>query len=363
MPEALVSAVVSSWGEITEIRIKRRGGRSRWKKAAEPVACVTEEENEDEEIDASDQEPEDVAAEAWDRARSVAEAEGPDTFLFVGFHSTGSRTGEEVWTCPISIDADEEGELTASEDAGPEATHSAMAKSLRELSSELSKVHRLQSEHMRRAYSDLETLRTALNAHVADRLEISKESARNEAGIYEIQERTARSEALGLAFRDLMGPLGEQIGGELGPALAAWLRARTPASGTGSSDNAKPKDSPKDSKKSKDPITPSDVKILCEPAGVLDRVMSRVPAGTLAEFKAQFSEGAWSCWIGARNAASVHEFDQSMIDLLKHHKITDQAVAAAQFAEWGKVLPMMDLLQIGPVFQAVAERITWPLEL
>ena len=91
--------------------------------------------------------------------------------------------------------------------------------------------------------------------------------------------------------------------------------------------------------------------------------MSRVPEGTLAEFQAQFSEEAWNCWIGARNAASVHEFDQAMIDLLKHHEITDPEVAAAQFAEWGKVLPMMDLLQIGPVFKAVADRITWPLEL
>ena len=358
VPESLVSAVVGSWGEITEIRIKRRGLR-RWKRAADPVACITAEDEDAIEVENGDTAPEDAAAEAYDRARAVAEAEGPDTFLFCGWHATGQRTGEEVWSCPVAIDVDEEGELEAVDPAGPEQTHQALSKTIRELSGELGKVHRLQSEFMRRSFEQVDTLRSALEQHTNDRLLIAREQARQEAGIWEIQERTARAQATGDALKELMGPLGEQVSGELVGALAAFLRSRA-----GVANHSPP--TPEDSGKSADDAhssSPSSAQILtkCEPAGALDRVLSRVGAKLKSDFFSQFSESQKEQWDRARFATSVEDFDHALVSILAEAGALTFQAAQIQISTWGRVLPMPELLTLGPVFEAAGKRISWPI--
>lgn len=348
VPESLVSAVVGSWGEITEIRIKRRGLR-RWKRAADPVACITAEDEDAIEVENGDTAPEDAAAEAYDRARAVAEAEGPDTFLFTGWHATGQRTGEEVWSCPVAIDVDEEGELEAVDPAGPEQTHQALSKTIRELSGELGKVHRLQSEFMRRSFEQVDTLRTALEQHTNDRLLIAREQARQEAGIWEIQERTARAQAAGDALKELMGPLGEQVSGELVGALAAFLRSRA---GTAEPAPKAPAEAPEG---------PAPYRPKCEPAGALDRVFSRVGEKVRGEFLGQFSPKQKRQWDAARSATSEQDFDAALVSILSEAGALTFEAAQIQISTWGRALPIPELLTLGPVFEAAGKRIGWPI--
>ncbi len=193
VPEALVDACVGHWQEFSEIQIKRRGGR-RWKAACSPIAITLEEEAES--LNCETSTPEACAAEAYDAAKTICESEGPETFVFVGWLSTGPRVGEEVWTISLAIDADEEGELEAIEEVvAKDAAFGQLTKTVKDLSSELSKVHKMQADFLRSSFHHLEDVRSSHKIHIEERIAMAKESAEQEAGVWEIQERTARTEA------------------------------------------------------------------------------------------------------------------------------------------------------------------------
>ena len=142
---------------------------------------------------------------------------------------------------------------------------------------------------------------------------MARDSAEQEAGVWEIQERTARAEAAGQTLGSLM----EHIGPQLAAALAAWTAgqerpqgapgaAQTPGEGTPPSETEAP------------PV------VLCEASGRLDRVLSRVPPDRLAAFRAQFSDQEWATWSRARSATKPADFDQAVIELLRGRGILDQ---------------------------------------
>jgi len=350
VPEALVDACVGHWQEFSEIQIKRRGGR-RWKAACSPVAITSKDEASD--LDVQESTPEEAASEAYDAARTICEHEGPETFVFVGWLATGPRTGEEVFTVSLAIDADEEGGLDAVEDmTGTESTLNQLSKTVRELSQEIGRVHKQQADFLRSSFHHLEDLRSSQQVHVQERIAMARDSAEQEAGVWEIQERTARAEAAGQTLGSLM----EHIGPQLAAALAAWTAGQErpqPAPGS----TAAPEEPTPENEAEAPPV------VLCEASGTLDRVLSRVPSDRLSAFRAQFTDQEWAIWGKARSATRPADFDQALIELLKARKITQQQEAQAAIIGWAQGLPQAELIHLGPIFMAASSRIAWPLTL
>jgi len=348
VPEALVDACVGHWQEFSEIQIKRRGGR-RWKAACSPVAITSKDEASD--LDVQESTPEEAASEAYDAARTICEHEGPETFVFVGWLATGPRTGEEVFTVSLAIDADEEGGLDAVEDmTGEGSTLNQLSKTVRELSQEIGRVHKQQADFLRSSFHHLEDLRSSQQVHVQERISMARDSAEQEAGVWEIQERTARAEAAGQTLGSLM----EHIGPQLAAALAAWTAGQD-----------RPQGAPGPAPTPGGPTPPSETEappvVLCEASGTLDRVLSRVPPDRLAAFRAQFSDQEWAIWSRARSATKPADFDQAVIELLQGRGILDQQKAQAAIVGWAQGLPQAELIHLGPIFMASSSRIAWPI--
>ena len=176
-----------------------------------------------------------------------------------------------------------------------------------------------------------------------ERAAIEESKAEMNARVWEVQERTAKAEAMGQSIQSLLTTFGPVI----------QERMRTPPTKEKAKEGAgDEQDSPPESK---------EVPKLCSDAGVLDRCLSRLTEKQLHDFRIKFSDDQWTCWERARSATESSSFDAAVVDLLRKFKAFDRDSASAAIMSWIDAIPPEPRTLLIPVALGLGNRIAWPI--
>jgi len=345
VPEALVTAVQDGLEDCTELHVKRKVGR-RWKMVGDPVLVVTPDDCAAAEVQWVEAEntAEAYAAALYDRARDEAVSEGSDHYLFLGWHQIDERSGEEVFRLTLRVETDEDGEAIAAgigEGEGDSATVEVLTNSLQRMTNLLERSHRCQVTAAEKQFEQLAMMREAMALHYEERAAIEESKAEMNARVWEVQERTAKAEAMGQSIQSLLTTFGPVI----------QERMRTPP----------PKEKAAPEQEATSPEGSKEVPRLCSDAGVLDRCLSRLTEKQLHDFRVKFSDDQWTCWERARSATEPSSFDAAVVDLLRKFNALDRDSASAAIMSWIDAIPPEPRTLLVPVALGLGNRIAWPI--
>jgi len=334
----------------TEYTVKRKRGR-RWVSVGEPVMALREEEAMLAEVawNPSDHTAESYAAQLYDMARDDAVSEGEGHYQFAGVHAIDDRTGEEVFCMTLHVETDELGEASAAPASSFEGGAAGLERAIgcvERLATLLERSHRSQVVAGEKQFDQIESLRSQLQLHYAERSEIEETKAEITAEVMKYSAQAKRMEALGETLQGIVQQFGPAI-------LSSWQAKSQRANGSPQSDPGPTKDT---DEKVGEPVT------LCHDAGVVDRILSRLDQGAFLNFRQAFTDAQWKHWEAARCASQASDFDREFVRLLIACNVRTREEASEVVTAWGKALPVEEIGNMAPVLMGLSARVSFPLQ-
>lgn len=350
VPEALVSACQDAADTATEYFVKRKRGR-RWVSVGDPVMALREEEAVLAEVkwNPQDHTPENYAAELYDLARDDATSEGEGHYQFTGVHAIDDRTGEELFCLTLHVETDEDGEASVSPVNMIEGSTAGLERAIgcvEKLAALLERSHRSQVVAGEKQFDQIESLRSQLQLHYAERSEIEETRAEIAAEVMQHSAQLKKMEALGDTLQGIVT--------QFGPIFAARWKSNQ--------DRPKAEPEPQGRERQKEKPEMSEPITLCQDAGVVDRILSRLDKVSFQTFRGAFNDAQWLWWERARGATVPSDFDDSFVGLLRESGVSTREEAGAVVTKWGEYLPTEEVQHMAQVLFGLSSRISFPLE-
>jgi len=334
IPSRLVVAVRDYWDDLTSVLVRFRKRRV---KEIPVIHDVSEGVADAVEVS----KVADILASAWESAREDAEDAGGGGYVFEGI-SEEEGLRRSPFRKSIRVEVDSEGEAAEQSDTPDGQMMVVAAASVEKFANIAAKSMQAQLDQHDAYMAGLSTLRGQLIEQAKIMRDLDTDRRESDQTRLEHEQAMARIEMLGQSLL-----AGFQM---LGPQIAARM-----AGGQGSPDGPKVS-------QVEDPVTPPPpgTPAPCAEAGAIQRALSRVP--DLEGFRGMFSDAAWEFWEAAMAASSRDAVDQAVVGLFLELGKTSAIEALAECNRWMQGLPPDVIHTLGPVFQGIAQRLTFPLE-